>query len=123
MNDANANHHDREMHGGEAKSARNTLMKKVTAMALIAVAIFMGGLSKANAWISGWNLVVPTNCVGYAINGIDYLTIYSSSGSITTADPLSINAAAQYCANGTAFYLYTTNGVTVVAVSIYPGLK
>jgi hypothetical protein len=105
------------------KSARSTLVKRVTAMALIAIAIFIGGLSKAYAWVSGWNLVVPTNCVGIAINGIDYLIIYSSSGSITTADPLSINAAAQYCANGTAFYLYTTNGVTVAAISIYPGLK
>ena len=98
-------------------------MKKTIMVALIAAASFFGGMSNTNALVVGWNFIRVAGCYGLQANGVDYLYIYPTTGGyFFTFDSTTISAAAQFCANGNAFYIYWT-GTTWNGVLIYPGLK
>jgi hypothetical protein len=80
--------------------------------------------SSAHALVNGWNLIRVLVCEGIQENGVDVLIIYPTGGGspLTTSDPVTVAAGAQFCANGNAFYAYLQNGIWT-AVILYPGFK
>jgi len=98
-------------------------MRQRIAMILIAAGLFIFNIGSANAFVVGWNLVRVSSCVGFQISGVDYLFVYPITGGvISTIDPTTIAAAAQFCANGNAFYIYF-DGANWNGVLLYPGLR
>jgi hypothetical protein len=98
-------------------------MKKTIAVTLIVAASFIGGIGKADAFSIGWNLIRVAACYGVQISNIDYLYIYPTTGGyLLTSDLATVIAAAQFCANGNAFYIYW-DGAAWNGVVLYPGLK
>ena len=81
------------------------------------------GSERAIAFSDGWNLIEVNVCVGANENGVDVLVIYAKTGgALVTADPITVLAGSQFCANGNAFYAYLSGGVWT-EVALYPGLK
>jgi hypothetical protein len=97
-------------------------MKRAIALVIAAAfSVFDPGI--AHAFNIGWNFIRVLDCVGYQIQGVDYLFIYpTTGGALVTADLGTINAAAQFCANGNAFYILW-DGAAWNGVLIYPGLR
>ena len=88
------------------------------------LALLVSCMTSAHAFSIGWNLIRPTNCLGFQAGGVDYLYIYTSPTSyFYTDDSVMIVAAVPFCASGQPFYLYTPDGVHTTYVSIFPGLK
>jgi hypothetical protein len=100
---------------------KRAMKRAILATLVLAAAAVWCGVSNAQAL--GWNFVRVSFCYGLSVGGVDYLYFYpTTGGSILTNDPVVVTAGAQFCANGTAFYIYW-NGVTYNGIAIYPGLK
>ena len=99
-------------------------MKRIFAIPLMALVLLVSYMTSAHAISLGWNVIRPTNCLGYQLGGLDYLFIYTAGGSyVYTYDSVMIVSAVPFCASGQPFYLYTPDGVHATLVSVYPGLK
>lgn len=97
---------------------------------IVAGAIAMGSLlapGEAGAQSIGWNVIRPTDCfLSVASSNGQYVYtayVYTSSFTVTVLDPVSINAAMQWCYNGSAFWGYY-NGTPVWSMFwITPGMR
>jgi len=85
-------------------------------------------ISTVNAQVVGWNEVLPTSCYEYAYSGtngqlVSNLYVYTSSFTVNLTDPAAINAAMQWCYNGSAFYAYWLGGSWGAYIYVIPGLR
>ena len=73
----------------------------------------------------GWNFIRINVCIAVLdVNGNDLIIIYpTTGGQIVTFDPVAIIPAAQFCANGNAFWVLSPDGVNVTQIALIPGLK
>ena len=83
-------------------------IKAMTVAATIAIGLSLG-TGGADAQVPGWNIIRPTACFEYASsspNGqiVSTLWVYTNTFTITMTDPAGINAATQWCYNGSAFW-------------------
>jgi hypothetical protein len=93
----------------------------LSAIFLALALLIVAASERAYALADGWNLIQISVCSGGQSGGIDYLYICPKTGGyLFTTDPTTIGVAAQFCANGNAFYAYMTGGVWT-AVTLYPG--
>ena len=98
-------------------------MKKIAIMLIAAMLLMFNEGSASATLFSGWNFIIPFNCLGVQSGGMDYLHVFTIAGDqIVTTDPTAIAAVAPLCASGNGFYIYWT-GSAWTAVSIYPSIK
>ena len=92
--------------------------------ALLILALVLGGPRESNAFVDGYNLIRILACQGGQTSSGDYLVIWdkTTGQQLITYDPITITAAANFCANGNAFYAIFINGV-FNSVVLYPGLR
>jgi hypothetical protein len=99
-------------------------IKAMTVAGALAMSLAAG---TAEAQSQGWNVIRPTDCfLSVAANAqgqyVYTAYVYTSSFTVTVLDPVSINAAMQWCYNGSAFWGYY-NGTPVWSMFwITPGL-
>ena len=119
--------------GGSPMCKTNWLTHASKAVLVAAALLMSGGPNTAHAstllqpltrFAVGWNLVRIAACQAGQANGVDWLYIASStSDALVTTDPITVGAAAQFCANGNAFYVFSPDGVTLTNILLVPGLK
>jgi hypothetical protein len=100
-------------------------MSRLFSAILVAAALVIGGSQNANAIVNGWNLWHIASCYGGTVNNIQYLYITNTSGeSIFLTNEFDIGSAAQFCANGNAFWVnIALPPNTITALYFVPGLK
>ena len=87
----------------------------------LVLTLILGGARTADA--STTVLIHILACSGSGASGVYTLVIYPTTGGfLITTDPITVAAAAQFCANGNAFYAVFDNGIWD-GVILYPGLK
>jgi hypothetical protein len=100
-------------------------IRGIIAAGAIAMSLATG---TAEAQSSGWNVIRPVDCfLSVAANAqgqyVYTAYVYTDTYTVTIVDPVSINAAMQWCYNGSAFWGYY-NGTPVWSMFwITPGMK
>jgi len=97
----------------------------------VAGAIATGSLlapGKADAQSVGWNVIRPVDCfLSVAANSSGQYVytayVYTNTYTVTLVDPVSINAAMQWCYNGSAFWGYYNGTPVWSMIWVTPGMK
>ena len=101
-----------------------TFISRVLVSTLLVASLLVSSPNPARALTVGWNLVRISYCYGSQSNGIDFLYVFpTTGGALFVTDAITLNAAAQFCANGNAFYAFVDGNGLVSAVTLYPGFK